>query len=147
MMEIEPMTPADVDEARALWTGMEGIGLSDADEPQALARYLARNPGVSVVAREGGVLVGTALCGHDGRRGYLHHLAVAPTHRRRGIGEALVERCLAALRAEGIAKCHLFVYADNEAGQAFWTRVGWERRDDVLMMSRNLSACAASCAC
>ena len=83
-------------------------------------------------------MVGAVLCGHDGRRGYLHHLAVATSHRRRGIGRELVERCMDGLRREGIAKCHLMVYHHNAAGQAFWRSIGWHGRDDILLMSRNL---------
>jgi N-acetylglutamate synthase len=133
------MTADDVAEALALWSQTEGIGLRGADSPEALPKYLARNPGLSFVAREDGAIVGAVLCGHDGRRGYLHHLAVAASHRRRGIGAALVERCMAGLRGEGISRCHLFVYHHNAEGQAFWRRTGWHARDDLLLMSRNLT--------
>ncbi|HEX6748777.1 MAG TPA: GNAT family N-acetyltransferase [Longimicrobium sp.] len=139
MTRYAPMTADDIPEALALWSASEGVGLRGADEPGELARYLARNPGLSIVAREDGRMVGAVLCGHDGRRGYLHHLAVAASHRRRGIGAALVERCLAGLRGDGIAKCHLMVYHHNQAGQAFWRRIGWHARDDLLIMSRNLT--------
>jgi ribosomal protein S18 acetylase RimI-like enzyme len=129
----------EIAQALELWAASEGVGLRGADEPAALARYLARNPGLSLAAHDGGRMVGAVLCGHDGRRGYLHHLAVAASHRRRGIGRALVERCLDGLRRDGIAKCHLFVYQHNAAGQAFWRALGWHARDDLLLMSRNLT--------
>ncbi|HEX8906272.1 MAG TPA: GNAT family N-acetyltransferase [Longimicrobiaceae bacterium] len=139
MIEYATMTVADVREALDLWAACEGIGLRGVDSPEELPKYLARNPGQSFVAREEGRMVGAVLCGHDGRRGYLHHLAVAAQHRRRGIGAALVERCLDALRANGISKCHLMVYHHNAAGQAFWRGAGWHARDDILLMSRNLT--------
>lgn len=123
------------DEAHALWRRSEGIGLSHADERAGIARYLERNPGVSFTARVAGTLVGTILCGHDGRRGYVHHLAVDVGFRRRGIGTALVERCLDALYAEGIRKCHLFVYVENETAIGFWRRRGWTYRTDIAVMS------------
>jgi hypothetical protein len=73
---------ADYDTVLALWRSCEGIGLSDSDTREAIATYLARNPGLSLVATDAdGVIVGAVLGGHDGRRGYLHHLAVAPAHR------------------------------------------------------------------
>jgi ribosomal protein S18 acetylase RimI-like enzyme len=132
------MEMTDYEEVMALWRDSEGIGLSDADDPQAIARYLARNPGASFVAREDGLLIGAVLCGHDGRRGFLHHLAVRPASRERGLGRALVDRCLAALAAEGITRCHLFVRRSNPAATRFWSRVGWQERVELHMFSREV---------
>ncbi|MFO0928651.1 MAG: GNAT family N-acetyltransferase [Gemmataceae bacterium] len=84
------LTSEHLPAVRALWQASEGLTLRDADSPEALARYLARNPRLSVAAFAGGELVAAALCGHDGRRGYLHHVSVHPAHRRRGIGRRLV---------------------------------------------------------
>ncbi len=128
----------DYEDAFALWQVTEGIGLSEADSREAIARYLARNPGLSFVARaEDGTLVGAVLCGHDGRRGYLHHLAVRTSCRGRGLGRELVDRCLAALRAEGIDKCHLFVKRSNPSGLEFWKKIGWSERS-LIMMSKDV---------
>ena len=96
------MTPADYDAVIALWRGCEGIGLTESDTRPAIAAYLARNPDMSFVAEAGGRLVGAVLGGHDGRRGYLHHLAVDPAWRRRGLGRELTDAVLARLRAEGM---------------------------------------------
>ena len=138
------MSTDDYDEVLALWEKSEGVGLSGADSRESIARYLERNPGLSFVARDDGEIVGAVLCGHDGRRGYLHHLAVAPSHRRQGIGEALTERCLDGLRAIGIGKCHLFIFEENGAGQAFWRSVGWEDRGDIEVVSRTIDATRTS---
>lgn len=127
--------PGHIAAARELWAATEGVGLSAADEPEPLARYLVRNPRTSFVAMQGGRLVGTLLCGHDGRRGLLHHLAVAEDCRRAGLGRRLVDAGLGALRDEGIAKCHLLVFAANPGGQAFWAAVGAQRRDDLCLLS------------
>lgn len=141
-MELAPLTPVDTGDALRLWSATEGLTLRDADAPEALARYLGRNPGMSWIARRDGTAVGAVICGHDGRRGYLHHLAVDPAHRRLGIGTALVERCLDALRAEGIGKCHLFVRVENEAARRFWAGLGWAERDDLVTMSLGLGGSA-----
>jgi len=135
-MYIREMTIPDYDAVIALWRASEGVGLSDDDAPDAIARYLKRNPGMSFTAWEGAELVGAVLCGHDGRRGYIHHLAVRESHQRQGIGKALVVRCLAALKAVGIDKCHLFVFAANADAIAFWKSVGWMWRGELGQMSR-----------
>jgi putative acetyltransferase len=134
-VELREMTIGDYDEVIALWRSCEGIGLSAADSRESIERYLARNPGMSFVAVEAGRMVGAVICGHDGRRGLLHHLAVAPSARRQGIGSRLVEGCLAGLKAAGIDKCHIFVYADNQAAIQFWERGGWFRRPELALLS------------
>lgn len=130
------MMEADIPAALALWQGTPGIGLRDADNPQSLARYLRRNPGCSFVALTAtGELAGVSLAGHDGRRGYLHHVAVPPALRKQGVGRRLVEHCLAALKAEGIDKVNFWVRAGNADGMAFWNRVGGRERDDLVVVS------------
>lgn len=135
---IHIFTPLDTHEALALWRATPGIGISDADEPDRIAAYLERNSGLSFVARVDGRLAGAVLCGSDGRRGYLHHLAVAPEFRHMGIGTVLSERCLAGLHALGITKCHLFVIAGNADGRAFWEKIGWRLRTDLVILSKDI---------
>ena len=114
---------------------LPGVSVRDADTPEGLARFLERNPGLSFGAEQDGRLVGCLMGGHDGRRGHLHHLAVNAGCRRRGVASALVERCLAALERQGIHKTHIDVYRDNAAGNGFWERAGWTRRDDTHRFS------------
>lgn len=135
MVDFRELTSADYDEVVALWRVTEGVVLRDVDEREPIARYLTRNPGLSFVASHHGRVIGAVLCGTDGRRGYLQHLAVAPAHRRRGVGRALVQRCIDALAQRGLEKCHLMVLPQNEAARAFWRRLGWQEREDVLLMS------------
>ena len=137
--QIEPMSIDDYDEVFALWQSAEGVGLGESDTRRAMAGYLKRNPGMSFVARCAGELAGAVLCGDDGRRGYLHHLAVAPRHRRNGLGRKLVARCPAALRRRGILKCNIFLYADNVTGKRFWKKNGWTKRPDILLMQTSLA--------
>ncbi len=133
------MTVADLPEALALWNETEGMGLTRDETQPMLAGFLARNPGLSAVLRgSDGVLIGAVLAGRDGRRGFLYHLAVAPAWRGRGAGRSLVEFALAGLRAAGIARALILVYSGNEAGKAFWRKLGWEAREDVRMMQKKL---------
>lgn len=126
---LSPLTIADYDEVVALWQASEGVGATESRAE--LASYLARNPGLSLVARDGGEIVGAVMCGHDGRRGYLYHLAVAASHRGQGIGRAIVERCLDQLRTAGIRRCTIFLFATNQAGEKFWRQIGFRERTDL----------------
>ncbi len=128
--------PEDYSEAFELWKKTPGMGLSAADEREPIVLFLKKNPGLCFVAKISGVIVGTILCGSDGRRGYLYHLAVDTTRRRRGLGGELARRCLVELRARGIDKCHLFLIANNELGRSFWEAAGWTRRDDIVAYSK-----------
>jgi ribosomal protein S18 acetylase RimI-like enzyme len=137
-VQIQPLEIRDYESVRELWEASPGVGLSNADSPRALERFLARNPGLSFVALEGDACIGSLLCGHDGRRGYLYHLAVAPDHRRTGLGRHLLARAEAALREEGIEKLHAFVFRDNGEGAAFWRAADAMRRDDLTVYSREI---------
>jgi N-acetylglutamate synthase len=139
-VEIRPMAIADYPEMIDLWQNTPGIGLSTADTEEALGRFLAHNEGLNFKASEGGKLVGTVLCGQDGRRGYLYHVAVAQSHRRQGVGKAMVEHSLGGLAQKGIEKCHLFVFGKNEIGIQFWSGTGWTRRGELVIMSRDTKA-------
>ncbi|HEY4753198.1 MAG TPA: GNAT family N-acetyltransferase, partial [Candidatus Limnocylindrales bacterium] len=132
------MTADDYDPVVALWRAAEGIGLSEADQREAIAAYLERNPGLSLVAIRGDALVGALFCGHDGRRGYLHHVVVARSERGHGLGREMVRRALDGLGQLGIVKANIFVYADNAEGQSFWRATGWTARDDLMLMQHDI---------
>ena len=135
-MTITEFTLAHYDDVIALWRRTPGICIREEDSREATARDLARNPGFSFVASIDNKVIGSALSGHDGRRGYLQHVAVDPAFRRRGIARALVDRCLSALADAGIARAHLAVLADNESASRYWSNRGWELRDDILRFSK-----------
>ena len=128
----------DYDAVLALWRRTEGVGLNESDTRSAIAAYLRRNPRFSFVAEKDGRIVGAVLCGHDGRRGYLHHLAMAKRNRQRGIGRQLVNACLAKLRKAGIQKCNIFIFANNAAGMKFWAHTGWKLRTELRVMQIRL---------
>ncbi|HET6455166.1 MAG TPA: GNAT family N-acetyltransferase [Armatimonadota bacterium] len=135
-MKIAEMKIDDYDEVHALWGRCEGVGLDPDDTRENIARYLDRNPGLSFIARNGEKLVGAVLCGHDGRRGYLHHLAVDHDCRRGGIGKTLVAQCIARLKATGIPKCNIFVFDENDPALAFWEADGWVGRSDLRLLQK-----------
>ena len=133
---IQEMVIEDYDKVRALWEASEGIQVSEIDSSKSIERFLRRNAGLSFVARDGDDVVGAVLCGHDGRRGYIDHLAVSASHRRQGIGRSLVSRCLFHLMRVGIRRWNLFVLEDNLEARKFWTHLGWAERVELVTMSR-----------
>jgi N-acetylglutamate synthase len=134
-LELRAMTSADILPALALWGGCEGVGLSDSDDPEQVTAFLHRNPGLSWVAVRGEEVVGAVLAGHDGRRGFLYHLAVRADERRAGLGRSLVAHAIAGLREQGLLKCQIVVFSANTEGNQFWARLGWQRRDDLKVYS------------
>jgi N-acetylglutamate synthase len=134
-IQLRAFSNHDYLQARALWEATPGVGLSDADAPEAIHAFLARNPGTSFVAVEGPALVGTILCGHDGRRGLIHHLVTGSAHRRRGTATALLRAGLSALRERGIDKCHLLVFRSNSDGLNFWRAVAAQERTELALFS------------
>ena len=101
--EIRVMTMEDYEQVYDLWMSIHGFGIRSIDDSkEGVERFLRRNPSTSIVAVVDGKVVGSILCGHDGRRGCLYHVCVDPDYRRRGIGKQMVEACLDALKKEKI---------------------------------------------
>jgi len=136
-MEITEMTMADYDNVVSLWKGTSGMGLNSLDDSrEGIQKYLDRNPRTCLVAKEKERLLGVLLSGHDGRRGFIYHTAVAEAARRRGIGSALVTSAIEALKKEGICKVALVVFKANETGNIFWRKMGFDGREDLVYRNK-----------
>ena len=141
MPTIRPMTIADYDGVYDLWISTPGMGLNTTDDSrEGIARYLRRNPTTCFVAEEAGRIVGVIIAGHDGRRGFIYHTAVRPECRKQGIATQLVEHAMDALEKEGIHKAALVVFERNALGNAFWERIGFEERTDLVYRNRSIHA-------
>jgi len=134
-MQYRNLLIADHTGLMRLWSSCDGLSLRDADSRASMDKYLQRNPGLSFVAEEKGVIVASLMAGHDGRRGYIQHLAVANESRGQGIAARLLELCLDALLQEGIVKSHVHVLHSNQIGNEFWRRRGWIHRAEIEMYS------------
>lgn len=130
-MEITHYTIDYYDDVLSLMQQTPGVSVRSADARDATERYLLRNPGLNFLAVDEGKVIGCAMCGHDGRRGYLQHVVVAASYRGKGIANALVQRCLDGLKALGITKAHLDVFVTNELANTYWKRRGWKLREDI----------------
>ena len=129
---IRPMTMDDYDEVFALWEHIGGFALRSVDDSrEGIERFLKRNPTTSIVAVAQDTVVGSILCGHDGRQGSLYHVCVADNYRKHGIGRMMVSSCLSSLAKEGVSKATLVAFGSNKGGNAFWERIGWTPRTDL----------------
>ncbi|MDR2752055.1 MAG: GNAT family N-acetyltransferase [Clostridiales bacterium] len=137
-VDIRQMAPEDYAQVYNLWISTPGMGLNNVDDsPEGISRLIKRNPTTCLVALSEGEIIGVILCGHDGRRAYIYHTAVKVSERGRGVGRALVERLLDALRKESISKVALVVFTRNDSGNQFWEKLGFKARNDLVY--RNLA--------
>ena len=129
---IREMKLEDYASVRTLWMTIRGFGIRSIDDSrEGVSRFLKRNPCTSVVALDGGRVVGAILCGHDGRRGCFYHVCVHEDYRKRGIGKAMAVFAMKALQKEEINKVSLIAFKQNEVGNHFWKSVGWTFREDL----------------
>ena len=126
------MTTEDYDGVKDLWMTIKGFAIRSIDDSrEGVARFLKRNPTTSVVAVKDDIIIGSILCGHDGRRGCFYHVCVHPMHRRHGIGKSMVVFAMNALKDEQINKVSLIAFTKNDIGNAFWKTIGWTKREDL----------------
>ena len=140
LAQIRKLSMTDYQDIYALWASTPGMGLNDVDDSRTgIEKYLRRNPDTCFVAVDSGKIVGCILSGHDGRRGYIYHAAVAPESQNRGVGSALLEAAVKALQAEDIQKASLVVFKENLRGNAFWDHVGFHAREDLIYRNKVLT--------
>ena len=128
---IEDATAADAAAVIALW---QACGLTRPwNDPAAdFALALGTATSTVLVARDGAEIIGSAMVGFDGHRGWIYYLAVAPGRQRGGLGRALMTAAEAWLRARGVPKVQLMVREGNEAALGFYEALGLERQPVVV---------------
>jgi N-acetylglutamate synthase len=134
----------DYEAAIKLWKRVEGLEIAEGDDKKSVSQFVKRNPGLSRVAIDGSMIVGAVLCGHDGRRGHIYHLAVDPKYHGQGLGKRLVEECFDRLREAGIQRVIILVANDNSRGRQFWLRSGWEELPAAIAMGRDVPSAPPS---
>jgi ribosomal protein S18 acetylase RimI-like enzyme len=134
-IHVREMQITDYDSVIQLMQVTPGIAVRDADSKEATARYLERNPGLSLVAEQDETIIGCVMCGHDGRRGYLQHLIVSTEYSGKGIAQRMVSTCIGQLEKLGILKTHIDVLVTNKTAIRYWEKLGWKKRDDIYRFS------------
>ncbi|MDR0863175.1 MAG: GNAT family N-acetyltransferase [Oscillospiraceae bacterium] len=139
-MKIRQMLPSDYDAVYTLWLATPGMGLNTTDDSrEGIEKYLRRNPNTCFVAERDGEIIGVMLGGHDGRRGFLNHAAVKVSERGNGVGRALLEHVMNALKAEGITKVALVCFKSNKTGNAFAEKTGFTAREDLVYRNKAIA--------
>lgn len=139
-MNIRKMLISDYDKVYDLWMSCSGMGLNNLDDSKdGIDKFIKRNPDTCFVAEIGDKLIGAIMVGNDGRRGYIYHTAVNPQHRKQGVASQLVDTAMQALEQCGINKCALVVFDKNENGNAFWEKLGFTVREDLVYRNKTIT--------
>ena len=139
-MTIRKMSISDYEKVYSIWISCKGMGLNNLDDSrEGIERFLLRNPETCFVAEADETVVGVIMAGHDGRRGYIYHTAVLPEYRNRRIAAKLVENAMSAMKNAGINKVALVVFDRNEGGNAFWEKMGFTVRGDLVYRNKNIT--------
>ena len=75
----------------------ENYFVNEMDSRERFKLFLEKNPNLSILAEDDGVIVGTALGSFDGRRGYLQKVVVDKKLRKKGLGQQLVKKVIPIL--------------------------------------------------
>lgn len=131
-MIIRAMQKDDYDGVYELWSKIKGFGIRSIDDSKEnIHSFIDRNPNLSAVAEHNGLIVGSILCGHDGRTGSFYHVCVDEDYRKQGIAHKMSKFCLEALKNEQINKIALIAFKNNDLGNTFWSHYGFCLREDA----------------
>ncbi|HXY46466.1 MAG TPA: GNAT family acetyltransferase [Thermoplasmata archaeon] len=131
-LRVRQYAPMDYRTVVKLWRS-SGIHVGPSDSRQELERSRRRDADLFLVAEEDERIVGVVFGRYDGRRGWIHHLAVDVNRRRLGIGGKLVAELERRLARKGCAKVNLHVVPENETVCAFYEELGYGRRNLIFM--------------
>ena len=133
MVDVRRFEATDREAVVALWREVFPDAPPWNDPDTDIDRKLSVQPELFFVAESDGEIVGTAMCGYDGHRGWVYSVAVGPRHRRKGIGADLMYRVETELRAVGCGKLDLQVREGNDRAVRFYESLGYKVEDRVSM--------------
>jgi len=133
-MKIELFTMRYYQEIIDLWK-RAGIEVSSSDTQDEIAKILKRNSDLFLIGKEDGKVVAVVIGAFDGRRGYVHHLAIDPDYQKKRYGKMMIDKLIERFRKKKVHKVHLFIEKHNKEVVDFYKKLGWDIRDDLIMMS------------
>jgi len=133
-MKIELFSMQYYQEIIDLWK-RSGIEVSSSDTRDEIARILKRNPDLFLIGKENEKVIAVVMGAFDGRRGYVHHLAIDPDYQKKKYGKMMMDELIEKFHVKKAHKVHLFIEKSNKEVVDFYRKLGWEVRDDLIMMS------------
>ncbi|MFX1569653.1 MAG: GNAT family N-acetyltransferase [Promethearchaeota archaeon] len=133
-MKIEKFSIDYYEEIVALWR-KAGINVGSSDTLEEIEKIVRQNPDIFLIGKIKNKIISVVIGGFDGRRGYVHHLAVDPDYQQKGYGKMIMDELMEKFRKMGVHKIHLFIEKYNKKVVNFYQNLGWEIRDDLIMMS------------
>ena len=133
MISIRAFNQGDKEDVIHLWENVFPDSPAHNDPVRDIQNKLQVQPELFLVAFADSHLVGTAMAGFDGHRGWVYYLAVDPDYRRQGIGTALMKSVEASLFKNGCPKLNLQIRADNGAVRAFYEKLGYQFEERISM--------------
>ena len=133
-MKIELFTMRYYHEIIDLWK-RSGIEVSSSDTRDEIAKMLKRNPDLILIGKENEKVIAVVMGAFDGRRGYVHHLAIDPDYQKKNYGKKMMAKLIDKFHIKKVHKVHLFIEKSTKEVVDFYRKLGWEVRDDLIMMS------------
>ena len=131
-MKLRVMTIQDYDLVLKLWKSIEGFYIRTIDDSyEGMQKFLTKNPNTNVVAICDNKIVGSILCGYDGRCAYLYHVCVQKEYRHKQIGKGMVAFVKERLKEEGATHINLVAFKNNSLGNLFWHEINWSLKDTL----------------
>ncbi|WP_220272081.1 GNAT family N-acetyltransferase [Helicobacter didelphidarum] len=131
-MNVRIMNIHDYQKVLSLWKSIEGFYIRSIDDSfEGMSKFLERNPSTNVVALQGDEIIGSILCGYDGRCAYFYHVCVKKEHRHKQIGKRMVDFVIQELQNIGATHINLVAFKSNEAGNLFWQELHWTLKEEL----------------
>ena len=124
----------DYKEIIELWKNA-GLIVSLSDNQEELEKLAFKIDNKFIVLELGNKIIGTVVCAHDGRRGYIHHLAVLPEYQKNGYGKKLMDEAIMHYRSLKTVKTHIFIEKSNSKVVEFYKNLDFKIRDDIILMT------------
>jgi len=135
---IRQMDINDYEEILKLWTEVPNVESNQLQSKDKLERFLRKNSSYNLVCQVNNKIIGTLLCGSDGQRAHIYHLAIREDYRSKETESYMINELIRKLKKDGVEECSLFVRDYNYEEQDFWITEGWKESRELLIFSRKL---------